>query len=435
MDQIEVIIPHLNAKEVKYTFEVLLHNILGIDNFHFTYIDKVGDFIIALPNKNTISIENRFFSKRDYSDYNTSDQPNELHSYMGRDSELLFFYGSSQLAKIDKEIKLGFDIIGSSFYMLSRWEEYQSTELDEHKRFKGSASFAVKHHFINRPIVNEYADFLLTLFSELEYNLEDKRSYQIIATHDIDSIYKFPTIKSKWKAAASNMLKSRSSIGLKNILTEQKDPYDTFKYMLEVEKKHTTTAYYNVHLRSTGKWNGNYDIKEGYVRPLLEEIKNEGHEIGFHPSYDSYNNKAIFEEQLQSAKEVLDMDFKHGRQHFLNFEVPNTWTIWNDAGFEWESSLYYPEHPGFRCGICSTFNVFDIKTRSKLALKERPMSFMDVSYTKYLQLSEKACVENIRELKSTIKKYKGEFVFLWHNSFFADSSWDQAEMVFESLYE
>jgi len=435
VDSIELIIPNLNSKEVSYTFEVLLENILGINNYHFTYTDKVGDFIISLPNKNTISIANQFFSKKDYTEYTNSDQPVELNSYMGRDSELLFFYGSSQLAKIDKEIKLGFDIIGSSFFMLSRWEEYQSTDLDEHKRFKGSASFAVKHHFINRPIVNEYADFLLNLFAELEYKIEDKRSYQIIATHDIDNIYKFPTTKSKLKAAASSMLKSRSGAGLKNIITEQKDPYDTFNYMLDVERKHSTKAYYNVHLRSTGKWNGNYDVKDAYVSPLLKQIMSEGHEIGFHPGYDSFNNKSKFEAQLQSAKDVLNIDFKHGRQHFLNFEVPNTWTIWNDAGFEWESSLYYPAYPGFRCGTCTTFNVFDITSRSKLALKERPMSFMDVSYTKYLQLSEETCIENIQELKSTIKKYKGEFVFLWHNSFFADSAWDKAEMVFESLYE
>ncbi len=435
MDQIEIIIPHLNAKEVSYTFDVLLGNILGLNNYQFTYTDKVDDFHIALPNQHTISIANIFFAERDYIEYKTSDQPSGLYSYMGRDSELLFFYGTSQLAKIDKEIKLGFDIIGSSFYMLSRWEEYQSVELDVHKRFKGSASFAVKHNFINRPVVNEYADFLLNLFIELDYHIEDQRTYQIIPTHDIDSIFKFPTKKSKWKAAASSILKSGSSAGITNILTEQKDPYDTFKYMLEVEKKYDVSAYYNVHVKSSGKWNGNYDIKDEYVSPLLNQITNEGHEIGFHPGYDSFNNKSKFEEQLNYAQEFLGIEFKHGRQHFLNFETPHTWSIWNDAGFEWESSLYYPEYPGFRCGTCTTFNVFDIVQRKKLALKEKPLSFMDVSYTKYLQLSEEACIESIQELKSTIKKYKGEFVFLWHNSFFADSSWERAEMVFESLYE
>ena len=50
---------------------------------------------------------------------------------------------------------------------------------------------------------------------------------------------------------------------------------------------------------------------------------------------------------------------------------------------EWDSTLSYADKEGFRCGVCYSYSVFDIISRKKLNLKERPLIVMEGSFTTY----------------------------------------------------
>ena len=108
-----------------------------------------------------------------------------------------------------------------------------------------------------------------------------------------------------------------------------------------------------------------------------------------------------------------------GRQHYLRFEIPITWQSWEDNGLEIDSTLGYAEMEGFRCGTCYEYTVYNFITRKKLRLKENPLIFMEVSVMDYQNIreSEKFLVK-LRDMVRIAKKYKGNFVFLYHNTKF-----------------
>ena len=88
------------------------------------------------------------------------------------------------------------DIFASSFFMLTRWEEYVDLSRDEHNRFPHTASLAYKHNFLDRPIVNEYIEFIWNMFLELGYSRERaERKFSILLTHDVDEILRYPNLK------------------------------------------------------------------------------------------------------------------------------------------------------------------------------------------------------------------------------------------------
>ncbi len=88
---------------------------------------------------------------------------------------------------------------------------------------------------------------------------------------------------------------------------------------------------------------------------------------------------------------------------------------------KWDSTCSYADKEGFRCGICYEFSVFNILTRKKLQLKEKPLIVMECSVIEdiYMGLgySEKA-FEVMQDLKQKCFKYNGNFSLLWHNSHF-----------------
>ena len=108
-----------------------------------------------------------------------------------------------------------------------------------------------------------------------------------------------------------------------------------------------------------------------------------------------------------------------GRQHFLRFSNPTTWQIWEDNSLEYDFTLGYPEKEGFRCGTCSSYSVFNILSRKKLMLKESPLILMDVSLMFYQKdISNEEFIRQTNYMISTVKKYNGRFVLLWHNAIF-----------------
>ena len=93
-----------------------------------------------------------------------------------------------------------------------------------------------------------------------------------------------------------------------------------------------------------------------------------------------------------------------------------TWQIWEDNALDCDSTLGFAEKEGFRCGTCCEYSVFNILTRKKLGLKERPLIVMESTFIDYQDISPEVVEAKIKSLVDTVKKYRGYFVLLWHNS-------------------
>jgi len=99
----------------------------------------------------------------------------------------------------------------------------------------------------------------------------------------------------------------------------------------------------------------------------------------------------------------------------------------------WDSTLGYADREGFRCGVCYEYSVFNILTREQLKLKEKPLIIMEESVIRRENLSAIEMQEIILDLINKVKKYRGKFVFLWHNSSFNTEFWNRYKRVYENV--
>ena len=178
MTGIKIVVIHDNLafeSEIKYTFESIL-SIIGID----FEIKMVGDDInngnldesllsifychqkIFMKNKFFIQIiPSDFFDKS----YLKRELLPKLPLRRTNDGTPIIYSGedrkeSARVEKYERSVKTNIDIIASSFFMLTRYEEVVKNEKDQFGRFPASASVACKEGFLDRPIVNEYAEML-----------------------------------------------------------------------------------------------------------------------------------------------------------------------------------------------------------------------------------------------------------------------------------
>jgi hypothetical protein len=343
-------------------------------------------------------------------------------------------FGKLQDASVKKSY-IPLDILGSSFFMFSRYEELVVPERDMHGRFPASASLAFQNGFLERPIINEYIEILWAYMHRLWPGLNRKpRSFRILPSHDIDIPFQY-LLKSLWKILLksggdiyyrkSMRMAANSMINWVNVkYGTQLDPYNTFDWILQITEKAGLKAVFNFMSGGRLPLDYYYSIKNKNIQDLLKNILLKGHEIGFHPSYRTFSDGNLWRAEFDQLKIYLDgYRIRGGRQHFLRFDVPVTWRYWSENGLEYDSTLSFADHAGFRCGTCYEYPVFDLLRRRKLPLKERPLIVMDrtVIDKPYMNLGSTPDALNfMMDLKKQCLQYDGDFVVLWHNQRFVD---------------
>ena len=423
---LKVIIPALNFIELKYTIDVLLGTFLGLD-YHVEISSKVKSLVIN-DSDGEIILKSSFFENERTLSYENIPTEVKYIEVLVDEKKLKLISLFTGMASVNATIGYPIDILASSFFMLSRWEEYVNPERDTHNRFPAKASIAYKHGFLDRPIVNEYVELLWILLEKIGCTQKRKsRTYKIVPTHDVDRPFLFTSLFQNIRLFGG-YIKRGDFQGLFDFCKyaiKGIDPWDTHDLFMDLSEKSNVKSYFFFLPKGNNKHDGRYEVSDPKIKKLYRRIKNRGHHIGFHPSYDAYNDIELFQNEKKNLEEAVGEKMKFGRQHFLRFSTPYTWQIWNKSGMDWDSTMSYADYSGFRCGVCYPFPVFDIKHRKQLKLRERPLIVMEGSLIGYEELSLEEAKKKIDNLKSEVKQYNGEFVFLYHNSSFFEGSYRQ----------
>jgi hypothetical protein len=418
-----------SSKEKEYIAQVFLRDFLGLE-FCIKWTE-VENYELVLPNNKRITIEDHFFKKnsggKEYlKKVNIPEKILWAENDFIVEKNIPIIFGNEKLQITEKEIVCGIDIFSSSFFMLTRWEESVNKTRDKHNRFPAFASLAFKNNFLHRPVVNEYVEMIWNMLKVLEPSLKSKkRNSQLILTHDVDFPFKYNSWSDGLREIAGDLIKRKSlRLAAKNTATKigvhlgkRSDPLDTFDFLMTQSERMNLKSHFFFMGSGASRYDNKYDIKSPKIKKLANKIRSRGHLIGFHPSYNTYNNKTQFEKEKLQVETGLGQKVKFGRQHYLRFEAPFSWRIWEKNNMEWDSTLSYADKEGFRCGVCYDFSVFDFLQRKQLKLRELPLIVMEGSFFTYQKgLSLDAVIIKIKELMATVRRYNGSFVLLWHNS-------------------
>ncbi len=346
-----------------------------------------------------------------------------------------------------RAIKTTIDIVASSFFMLTRYEEVIASVLDKFDRFPASASLAFTEGFLDRPIVNEYIELLWKWVTRFNLGLErkemwDSRDFALCLTHDVDILKKYhwyPPLRTM-----ANLLLRHGDLKKSSALAQEylsvklgirDDPYDTFDYLIKLSEKYGFSSSFYFMSGGETDYDGHYEADTPQVVSLMKKIQQHGFEIGLHTSFDAYKNPTMIASEKTRLERNLGNPVLGGRQHYLRWKTPASWRAREDAGLKYDTSLSFADQEGFRAGMCLPYKPFDVLANRVMDIWELPLIVMDGTLHTYQKLSPEEGFNRIKNLINVVKRYKGVFVILWHNSSLDWYNWPGWRHTYEGLLD
>jgi hypothetical protein len=282
-----------------------------------------------------------------------------------------------------------------------------------------SASLAVRHNYLHRPIVDEYG---LALQQVLEALLPGwrplPRRLRVKLTHDIDEV----GIPFRFRNAVGHVLKRRAplccardffSLGTSVEPTYLKLVRDICE--ISIERNLHSTLYWMA--SAAGSFDFRYDVTNPRVARVMDWARDRGIEMGVHPGYTTFLSPSVLEEEVQRCREAIQNEQLGGRQHYLRWS-PETWTHWERCGLLYDSTVGFADCVGFRAGTCVPYMPWLWKENRRAELLEIPLLLMDSTLigAAYMALKPSQVQGAVTKLLRPCAAVGGVFTLLWHNT-------------------
>lgn len=334
---------------------------------------------------------------------------------------------------------LPFDPFAASFYLVSRYEEYLPYRKDEYGRFSTSESIAFQKDFLHKPLVNIWAYKIGEILQERFplFSFTGKK-YQFIPTIDIDAAWAYKQ-KGVFRTVGGYLNEltrldfSEMAKRTKVLLSTEKDPFDTYDFQLQMQKKYNIQHIYFILFAEYGFNDKNTPIQSMTFHKLIKSLADYA-EVGIHPSYNSNAYTRKLRQEISRLSKVLNREITKSRQHFLKLQFPTTYRNLINLDITDDYSMGFAAKPGFRAGICCTFNFYDLDLDTETNLRIHPFTFMEGTLRDYMNVEVDQAMDVIRPLIEEVKAVNGTFISLWHNeSLSNEKRWIGWHKVYEEM--
>lgn len=327
-----------------------------------------------------------------------------------------------------------FDLLSASFYFLSRYEEYIIPERDHHQRFSGSNSLAHRAGCLDYPMVELWCNILRR---KLEICFPEqptpRRAYAFTPTYDIDIPWAYRNKGTRTALSWGRTLFHEGPVALQKAVSvwmgNVPDPYDCFAQLKEVHQRLKIPPKFFFPTGTYSRYDKNPPFRNKAYRRLIRKLA-EWSEVGLHPSYYSSDQQGLLKQELERLASILEQPVHRSRQHYLRFQLPDTFRQLEVHGIRQEYSMGFADIPGFRAGISIAFPWYNLREERISDLELVPFMAMDVSLQQYQQLSASDAFAWLEARTNYLKSIGGTSCTLWHNTSLSDEGiwrgWKQA---------
>ncbi len=420
--------PHINPR-LEYILEFLFETVLGCPSQLTQSFDELLHFKgVRINYSNKPSDQNilhviphELLAREDIKNYDLN-----VFEWEGTPA---FFETSSE--------KIPFDIFSASFFLITRYEEYLNTTLDEFQRFPHTESIAHKAGFLQRPVIDEWAYYLKQVLLSYDPNLSFQlRQFKFVPTYDIDIAYSY-----KHKGLLRNVggaLRDLANGNIKalkhrvQVLTNSKqDPFDSFGFLETLHKFYNLSPIYFFLLGSGGKLDKNLPVEQTNFRALIKQISSKN-ETGIHPSYRSNDEPKELDLELKRLSNITERRIEKSRQHYIRFDLPNTYRTLIKKDITEDYSMGYGSINGFRASTTTPFQWFDLERNEVTKLRVFPFCFMECNAFFEQKQNIEETQKELEHYIAEVKKVNGTFISIWHNfSLGSDPLWKGWREVYE----
>ena len=237
------------------------------------------------------------------------------------------------------------------------------------------------------------------------------KKFACVISHDVDLV-----MKARWKQSARRFIRGNFLAAAQSFTTSREYPPWNLQMLIDFEKENNLPSSWFFMAFEKGDRDFNYRIEE--LENYLQQIAANGNEIGLHGSHRAFAEKDFLEKEKSRLEKITGKKNPGYRNHFLRFSFPLTWKLLSDAGFEYDNTLGYSAHSGFRNGMCYPFHPYDFTKNEFLPITEIPLVVMDTSLFLHMKLNSSQAKKAIRDLIDEVQKANGVFTLLWHNNYF-----------------
>ncbi len=359
-----------------------------------------------------------------------------------QDTEIFYFEGNPAMFRTySKDSIMPFDVLAASFYFVSRYEEYLPFIQDKHGRYRYEESIAFKNCFLHKPVVNIWVrsmgDKLKAIFPQIEFA---NRYFRYYNTIDVDSAYSFKEkgVFRKLYGFFKDFFKGNFSecVYRFNVIVRGKqDPYDNFDYQISLIKKYKLKTIFFILFGRYGKYDKNISPYNKRFHRLIKYLCDYA-KVGIHPSYASFDQEGELAIQIKELVQVVHKPVIRSRFHYLRFRLPISFRRLLDNMISDDYSMGYSRTIGFRAGICSSYNFFDLEIDGETKLRMHPFAVMDVALKEGLGLNKEEAKAKIKQIVDEIIAVKGDFISVWHNESLCERyAWKGWREVYETMIE
>ena len=240
------------------------------------------------------------------------------------------------------------------------------------------------------------------------------KRYAICLTHDIDAVY-HPNL-SLCRQMARSLRRGRFKQAFSwamPLVAPRRDPLWNFDLIQKLESRYDAKSSFYFLALARGEQDFNYKVDD--LRQVMLDLRADGWEVGLHGGHRAYLSLEKMKEEKSRLEDVLGFEVVGYRNHYLRFQVPDTWRLLEQLEFSYDTSFGYPDCVGFRNGVCHPFRPFDLEADRFLNVVEIPLILMDCSLMRYMRLGPETAWELTKSLLDIIASLRGVATVVWHN--------------------
>lgn len=319
----------------------------------------------------------------------------------------------------DTGYTIPFDLFSALFFLLSRYEEYNTKAVDKHGRFPAVSSLQYRYGWLQRPLADEWVLELRKLMNYMfKLNLQPG-TFSFQPTYDIDMAYShlhkgFRRIAGAYVRALMKLDVGQISERTKVLKMRQKDPYDSFRWLRQMHKEYDCKPLYFILSASrTTAFDKNIPPEHPAMMRVIRNIVRDGI-VGIHPSYYSDTGDKMAAEK-KMLEQVSATTITISRQHYIRVRTPATYRLLIKNGITSDYSMGYGSHLGFRAGTGSAFWWYDLEQEVITSLRIHPFCFMDTTAHFEAGLSPAAAMSQLEAMSSLLQKTGSTLITVFHN--------------------
>ena len=337
----------------------------------------------------------------------------------------------------ESRVFISADIVSAVFYLLSGWQEYFSLERDQFRRFPYAASVQKKYNFVTLPVVNYYFDLLKTAVEHVSGQAlaprrwgSEQAGFAAFISHDVDRL------RSGWKAPAKAALQQGKLARFGQLLWQHltwPDAWDNLEEVAATVAKYGAKSTFFI-LPSTEKTpdgtpNADYSLTTALAQ-RFHALRQQGCQVAMHGSLGTATNALKLRDEAENHYLVGGLRF-----NYLSWAPRYTPFVVEETGFNYDSTLGFAEHVGFRNSYCQPFYPFNFPAGRAATFLEIPLVVMDTTlhHPNYLQLAPAEIMPFLEPVFAEIKRFGGVATVLWHNENFDPANTQNGPRQFHEI--